>query len=181
MRSRCLVMLGLGRRQNNFLTDLKGTSWMNLLRSSGTWRVEAEAAQVTDTPVSTAQHCIPRSLNPEIQSDVCVSLEEKNDENKMDPEPTEHESPSAGTGIETSGQQCPPNEGTWKTGRTNHRRRLFARWHGFKSGGRHLFTDGTRWYASRYSYDTGKFIKHHLPEGKPQTKGQDTQRRKQAI
>ena len=33
-------------------------------------RRSREAAQVTVTPVSTAQHCIPRSLNPEIPSDV---------------------------------------------------------------------------------------------------------------
>ena len=77
--------------------------------------------------------------------------------------------------------------------RTNHRRRLFTRWHGIESGGRHFSTNGTRWYASRYSYDTGKFIKHHLPEDKicsiehhfpvagPQTQGQDTQQRDQVV
>ena len=36
----------------------------------------------------------------------------------MDPELEELESPSAGTGLETPGQQCPPNEGTWDQGRT---------------------------------------------------------------
>ena len=36
----------------------------------------------------------------------------------MDPEPTELESLSAGTGLETPGQQCPPNEETCETGRT---------------------------------------------------------------
>ena len=36
-----------------------------------------EAAQVTVTPVSTAQHCIPHSLNPEIPSDVCMSVWKK--------------------------------------------------------------------------------------------------------
>ena len=36
----------------------------------------------------------------------------------MDPERGELESPSAGTGLETPGQQCPPNEGTWDQGRT---------------------------------------------------------------
>ena len=36
----------------------------------------------------------------------------------MDPERGELESPSAGTGLETPGQQCPPSEGTWETGRT---------------------------------------------------------------
>ena len=68
-----------------------------------------KAAQVTVTPGSTAQHCIPRSLDPEIPSDVYVNMEEK-DEGRMNPELTELE-PSAGTGIETPGQQCPPNEG----------------------------------------------------------------------
>ena len=32
-------------------------------------------------------------------------------ERAMDPERGELESPSAGTGLETPGQQCPPNEG----------------------------------------------------------------------
>ena len=54
--------------------------------------------------------------------------------------------------------------------RTNHCRRLFARWHGFESGGRHFFTHRTRWHASRYSYGTGKFIKHDFPEGKANPK-----------
>ena len=37
-------------------------------------RRSREAAQVTATPVSTAQHSIPRSLNPEIPSDMYVSM-----------------------------------------------------------------------------------------------------------
>ena len=72
---------------------------------------------MTVTPVSTAQHYIPRSLNPEIPSDVHVNMEEK-DEGRMNSELTELEPPSAGTGIETPGQQCPPNEGIRETGRT---------------------------------------------------------------
>ena len=36
----------------------------------------------------------------------------------MDPERGELESPSDGTGLETPGQQYPPNEGTWDQGRT---------------------------------------------------------------
>ena len=36
----------------------------------------------------------------------------------MDPELKEIEPPSAGTALETPGQQCPPNEGTWEIGRT---------------------------------------------------------------
>ena len=35
----------------------------------------------------------------------------------MDPERDKLESPSAGAGLETPGQQCPPNEGTWDQGR----------------------------------------------------------------
>ena len=36
----------------------------------------------------------------------------------MNPELTELEPPSADTSLETPGQQCPPNEGIWQTGRT---------------------------------------------------------------
>ena len=96
-------------------------------------RRSREAAQVTVTPVSTVQRYIPRSLTPKVPSDVCVSLEGKDEEGRMSPEPTELELPSAGTGLEKPGKQCPPNEETWETGRTN-RRRLFDRWHGFESG-----------------------------------------------
>ena len=73
-------------------------------------RRSREVAQVTVTPVSTTQHCIPRLLNPEIPSGVYANMKEK-DEGRMNPELTELEPPSTGTGIETPGQQCPPNEG----------------------------------------------------------------------
>ena len=66
-----------------------------------------EAAQVTVTPVDTVQYCSPRPLNPEIPSDVHVKMEEK-DEGKMDSELKKLEPPSAGTGLETPGQQCHP-------------------------------------------------------------------------
>ena len=36
----------------------------------------------------------------------------------MNPELTELKPPPAGTGLETPGQQYPPNEGIWETGRT---------------------------------------------------------------
>ena len=36
----------------------------------------------------------------------------------MDPELDELKTSSAGTGLKTPGQQCPPNEGIWETGRT---------------------------------------------------------------
>ena len=41
-------------------------------------------------------------------------MEEK-DEGRMNPGPTEFELPSAGTGLETAGQQCPPNGETGRT------------------------------------------------------------------
>ena len=78
---------------------------------------EVAQTQVTVTPVDTVQHCCsPCPLDPEPSSSVCVNLE--NNEGKVDPERGELESPSAGTGLETPGQQCPSNEGIWETRRT---------------------------------------------------------------
>ena len=68
---------------------------------------------MTVTPVSTAQHCISHSPNPEMSSDVCVSLE--SNEDKVDPERDELESPSVSIGFETPGQQ---RHSIWETGRT---------------------------------------------------------------
>ena len=68
------------------------------------------------TPVDTVQYCSLSPQTPEPSSSVCVQLE--NNEGKMDPERGELDSPSAGTGLKTPGQQCPPNEGTWDQGRT---------------------------------------------------------------
>ena len=73
-----------------------------------------EAAQVTVTPIDTVQYCSPRPLNPKIPSDVNVKIEEK-DKGWMNSEGDELESPPAGTGFETPGQQCHP---IWETGRT---------------------------------------------------------------
>ena len=73
-----------------------------------------EAAQVTITPVDTVQHCSPCPLDPEPSSSVRVKL--KSNVGRMDPERGELESSSAGTDLETPGQQCPPNEGIWETG-----------------------------------------------------------------
>ena len=75
-----------------------------------------EATQVTVTPVATVQYCSPSPQTSEPSPDVCFRLE--SNEGKMDPELKELESPSARVGLETPGQQCPPNEGTWKTRRT---------------------------------------------------------------
>ena len=73
-------------------------------------------AHVTAASADTTQYRSPRLLTPEIPPDLCVSMEKKNkagtaekDQGRMNPEPTELELPSAGTGLETPGQQCPPN------------------------------------------------------------------------
>ena len=75
-----------------------------------------EAAQVIVTPVDTVQHCSPCSPNPHMPSSVYVKLEKI--EGKMGPELDELESPSAGMGLETPRQQCPPSEGIRESGRT---------------------------------------------------------------
>ena len=123
---------------------------------------EAAQAQVTVTPVDAGRYCSLSPQTPEPSSSVCVKLE--NNEGKMDPERGELESPSAGAGLETPGQQCPPNEGTWDQGRTTADGFLTTGKHFFTHGTseeygdvcRHLFTNGTCWCASRDSYDPGK-------------------------
>ena len=80
-------------------------------------RDEATQVQVTVTQVNTVQHASPYPLDPEPSPDVCVKLE-NTETGKMGPELEELESPSAGTVLETPGQQCPPNEGIWEQGRT---------------------------------------------------------------
>ena len=79
-------------------------------------RDEAVQVQVTVTQVNTVQHSSPCPLNPDTPSGVYFRLE--NTKGEMGPELDELESLSAGTGLETPGQQCPPNEGIWETGRT---------------------------------------------------------------
>ena len=72
---------------------------------------------MTVTQVNTVQHSSPCPLDPKPSPDVCVNLE--NNEGRMGPELEEElESPSVGTGLETPGQQGPPNEGTWEQRRT---------------------------------------------------------------
>ena len=75
-------------------------------------REEAQA-QMTFTPVDTVQHCSPISQTPEPPSGVHLDLKS---EERM--ELDELKSSSAGTGLETPGQQCPPIEGIWETGKT---------------------------------------------------------------
>ena len=78
---------------------------------------DRQAAQVTAvTRDDTVQHyCSPCSPNPEPSPDTCGNLENKG---RIDPELEELKSSSAGTGLETPGQQCPPYEGIWEQGRT---------------------------------------------------------------
>ena len=105
------------------MTEFRSNSLDELLENFEFARVKEyvekrsrQAAQVTGTPVDTVQHCSPCPLDPEPSSDVCFKLE--SNEGKMDPERGELESSPAGTGLETPGQQCPPNEGIWETGQT---------------------------------------------------------------
>ena len=63
------------------------------------------------TQVSTVQHCSPISPNPDTPSNVCFNLE---NEGTMSQELEELTSSSAGTGLNTPGQQGPPNEGTFE-------------------------------------------------------------------
>ena len=75
-----------------------------------------EAAQMTVTVVDTVQYCSSSPQTPKPSPAVCAKLE--NNEGRMDPERGELKPPSADTGLETPGQQCPPNEGTWEKDRT---------------------------------------------------------------
>ena len=78
-------------------------------------REEAQA-QMTVKPICIVQHCSPCTLNPDMPSSVCFRLE--NTEGELDPGLKEPKSSSASTGLNTPGQQCPPNEGIRETGRT---------------------------------------------------------------
>ena len=75
---------------------------------------DREAAQVTAvTRDDTVQHSSPYPLDPEPSPDVCFNLE---NEERIELE--ELKSSSAGTGLETPGQQCPLIKGIWETGKT---------------------------------------------------------------
>ena len=52
---------------------------------------DRDAAYATVAPVDTAHYRSLRSLTPEIPPDICASLEEKDKEGRMNPEPTELE------------------------------------------------------------------------------------------
>ena len=101
------------------------------------------------------------------------------DEGKVDPEPGELgqssagtdqlQSPSAGTGFETPGQQCLPN---WETGRTTAVACLSVGV-GSKSGGDTFslteIAGGRRTDSEITNYNTVYSIKHRFPADEPQT------------
>ena len=76
---------------------------------------DRDAAQVTVTQVSTVQQCSSIPKTPEPPPDVCVNLE--NNEDEMDPGMEELTSTSTSTGLNTPEQLSPPNEGVWESGR----------------------------------------------------------------
>ena len=78
-------------------------------------RKEAQAQMTAVTRDDSVQHCSPISPNPDMPSNAFVKLE--NNEGTMSQELEELTSSSTSTGLNTPGQQCPPNEGVWETGR----------------------------------------------------------------
>ena len=75
---------------------------------------DRDAAHATAAPADTAQYRSPNSPNHEIPSYVCVCIGGK-EAGMVDPEQDQLDPPSAGTGLETPGQQCPPNGETGRT------------------------------------------------------------------
>ena len=87
----------------------------------------------------------------------------------MGPELEELKSSSAGTSLETPGQQCSPNEGTWDQGRTTASGFLTAGV-GSSLEGKQIVTHGTSQKHENYG-------RRHLPAAGPQTQ----KRREQAV
>ena len=81
-------------------------------------RRDRDAVHATVAPVDTAQYRSPRSLTPKIPSDVSVHMKKKI-AGIMDQKHDQLEPPSAGTGLETRGQQCPLSGKTLETELTN--------------------------------------------------------------
>ena len=104
------------RLRNDSLDELLANFGFARIKEYVEKRSHKEAQALTVTPMNTVQHCCsPSPVDPEPSSSAYVKLE--NTEGKMGPELEELEPPSAGTGLETPGQQCSPNEGTWDKGR----------------------------------------------------------------
>ena len=127
-------------------------------------RREAAQTQVTVTPVNTVQHCSLCPPNPDMPSDVCFRL--KSSEGKMGPQLKELESPSAGTGLETPGQQCPPNEGIWETGRTTANGILIAGVGSNQGGNMSSLTERAKNTENRRHKTTSEENKQLDPGGK---------------
>ena len=130
-------------------------------------REEAQA-QMTVKPVGTVQHCSPCTPNPDMPSGVYFRLE--NTEGEMDPRLKEPKSSSAGTGLNTPGQQCPLNEGIRETGRFTA-----DRGRGFKQKGKYFVKHGT-------IDKNGNGCRHRFDSCYPvKPKAQGIQRREQAV
>ena len=77
---------------------------------------EEEQAQMAVKPVGTVQrYWSPCSPNPDMPSNAYVKLD---NEGKMGQELEELTSSSSSTGLNTPGQQSPPDQGIWEQGRT---------------------------------------------------------------
>ena len=112
------------QRAKRFIQELKqGTVSMNLTAAELAMlkrfveERNRDTAHVTAAPANIAQYRSPSSPSPEITFDacVCVDMKENNEEGRMNPEPTEVKLPPADTGLETLGQQYPPNGETGRT------------------------------------------------------------------
>ena len=90
------------------LTDAKFAMFKRFVE-----RRSHDAAHATVASIDTALLCTTRSPSPKISIGTRICME--SNEGKMDPEPDQLDSPSAGTGLETPGQQCPPNGETGPT------------------------------------------------------------------
>ena len=118
---------GLRQRLKSFIKEIgQGTVSFTdeefaILKRMVEERRGRDAVHGTVAPIDTALPCSPRSCSSEISFDVRVCME-INDEGRMDPErgqpeqssagTDQLESPSAGTGYETPGQQYLPYRGT---------------------------------------------------------------------
>ena len=113
MQSRYQLSLGLGGvvSMDELLAKFEYAEIKRCMDKRCRKEAQAQAqAQMTAKPVGTVQHGSPISPNPDTPSNAYVKLEDN--EGRMSQELEELTSSSAGTGLETPGQQGPPNEGT---------------------------------------------------------------------
>ena len=98
----------------------------------------------------------------------------ESNEERMDPERGELEPPSAGTGLEAAGQQCPPNEGTWETGQTTANGFLTAGVGSNRGGNISSPTERVDTRAGTESTTTSADITFLQQGHKPKDKGKDS-------